>query len=87
MQDYGGPVGFAWHWRPERVEALIIQTLWRNEGLGANWKRVAPLGRSRCERKRFAQTCYRRRQRGRVTWGTIRTWNAMILILTDEFAF
>ncbi len=77
MQDYGGPVGFRMALaHPERVEALIVQdAVAHNEGLGANWKKLA-----RPTKARFAQIFCRCRRRGRAMSGTIRMWSVMILI-------
>src|SRR6266496_1581178 len=83
MQDYGGPVDFRMALaHPERVKALIIQdAVAHNEGLGANWKTRRAFGPIALRTKtRFAQICYRCRRRGRAMSGTIRMWNAMILI-------
>jgi pimeloyl-ACP methyl ester carboxylesterase len=83
MQDYGGPVGFRMTLaQPDRVEALIVQTLspmtkaWARSGNHDG--RFGPIGPP--TKTRFAKICSRYRRPERAMSGPIPMWSAMIRI-------
>jgi pimeloyl-ACP methyl ester carboxylesterase len=77
MQVYGGPAGFRMALaHPDRIEALIVQDVAHNEGLGANWKTRRAFWADRAAKRKRAShkspvagddadaSCRKRSQRG-----------------------